>query len=229
MKRGLFLLATVTLSSALYAQNVLTAEQARKIVADFNPQLLERASQNSDVSQLVDELISSYLAKQPVDNLANRYNLVALARNFDNSLALYDVTEQYQQAVRYSALGGDTEHSARQYAQTQLREIFSRIWAVSVQTKEELLAQYKSARRALKQEGTLPADQKAARLQAADQAISALNFDLKNLKTNTGEHITDLVQNTLDQARTHVLSEQTSLRETTNLQIKTKHKKPVAE
>jgi uncharacterized membrane protein len=66
-----------------------------------------------------------------------------LARNFDNSLDLYEVTQGYEQAVRYSYAGQEVEPAARQYAQERLRGILARIWAVSVQTKTELLAQYK--------------------------------------------------------------------------------------
>ncbi len=212
MKRGLFLLATVTLTSALYAQGTMSAQRARQIIGNFNPQLLEHASQNSGVSQLVDELISTYLAKQPADDLANRYELAALARNFDNSVALYQVKQGYQQAVRYSYAGQNVEPAARQYAQEQLRKIFSRIWAVSVQTKTELLSQYKALNDAKNQ-----------------QTISALEADLKNLQTNVGDQLVYLVQTTLEQVHAHVLAEQTALRETSNMQIKTKHKKPVAE
>ncbi len=212
MKRGLFLLATVTLSSALYAQELLTSEQAHKIVADFNPQLLDRAAQSPDVSQLVDTLISSYLAKQPVDTLANKYEFIALVRNFDNSLALYATTQNYQQAVQYSQLGGAVEDAAREHAREQLGKIFPRIWAVSVQTKRDLLAQYKSSQ-----------------VEKERAAIPALETDLKKLQTQVGEQLVGLVQNTLVQAKAQVLAEQTALEEATNLQVKTKHKKPVAE
>ena len=212
MKRGLFLLATVTLSSALCAQELLTSEQARQIVQDFNPQLLERASQNPDVSHLMDELISSYLAKQPADTLAGRYELIALVRNFDNSLALYGATHDYEQALQYSQVGGALEAAAYEHAWQQLKGIFPRIWAVSVQTKEQLLAQYK----ALQEKGN-------------ESSILLLEEDLKQLQTRVGEQLVGLIQQTLAQAKARVLAEHTSLGETSNLQIKTKHKKPVAE
>ena len=212
MKRGLFLLATVTLSSALYAQGLLTPEKARQIVGNFNPQLLERASQDQNVSALVEELISAYLAQKPVDNLDTKYELAALARNFDNSVDLYNVTQEYQRAVRYSYAGEDVEPVAKQHAREQLRTIFARIWAVSIQTKEALLAQYKSSK-----------------VQEDRGKVLPLEEDLKGLKTNVGEQIVSLVENTLNQAQKQVLTEQTSLREASNLQIKTKHKKPVAE
>lgn len=212
MKRSLFLLATVTLSSALYAQGIMSSQKARQIVEDFNPQLLERASQDGAISQLLEELITSYVAKQPLDNLANRYELAAIARNFDNSIDLYKTVQDYQQAVRYSLVGENIEPSALQYAQDRLRGIYARIWAVSVQDKTALLAQYK-----LLQD---PANQ---------DNILALKAELKQLQTNVGQQLTGLVQNTLAQAKARVLAEQAERVATSNLQIKTKHKKPVAE
>ena len=212
MKRGLFLLATMTLTSALYAQSSLTSEQVRQIIGNFNPQLLEKAAQDKQVSQLVDQLVDSYLAKQPANSLASRYELAALARNFDNSVALHYVTQQYQQAVRYSQAGGNTEDAVRAHAQQQLREIYARIWAVSVQNKEALLAQYKLLKDPQYQ-----------------TEISILEADLKGLKTHVGEQITNLADEALEQAKAQVLAQQTTLQEAANLQVKTKHKKPVAE
>lgn len=229
MKRGLLLLATVTLSSALYAQQVLTPEKARQIIGDFNPQLLERAAQNQEVSQLVDRLVSSYLAQQPLDDLTGKYGLVALARNFDNSIALQAITDVYKEAVLFSELGGEVEPSVRQYAQEQLEKIFSRIWAVSVRTKEELLVAYKQYANSLKRAQTLSDEQRKERVAAAHQALQALQTDLQNLHTNVGTQLVQLAQATLAQAYRQVLEDQTTLRETINLQIKTKHKKPVAE
>lgn len=234
MKRGLFVLATLTLSSALYAQQTLTLEQARHIVADFNPQLLARAAQNADVNTLVEEMISSYVAAQPTDTLEARYTLAALARNFDNSIVLHAAVQQYKEALRYSQAGGDVNAAAAQTAHTLVGEVFPRIWAVSVQTKEALLDEYKQVRTRIKQDKTLPADTRQAQLRALDFSIKALRADLKQLRTHTGEQLQTLTQATLAQAQEQVAQERAALQEqtaaqATNLQIKSNHKKPVAE
>lgn len=229
MKRGLFLLATVTLSSALYAQQ-LTADQARQIIKDFSPQLLERASENKQVAQLVEQLIASYLEKQPANDTVGKYELVALARNFDNSLALFYVANAYQDALRYANQGGEVDLPAiRQHAQQQLKQIFSRIWAVSMQVKQAQLEQYKREYHELKNDKTLTSDQKNLRLESTEDHIVALKTEIKRLNTDVGEHLVTLADQTLAQAQAAVLAEQTALRQTSNLQIKTKHKKPVAE
>lgn len=219
MKRGLFLTLTVTLCSALYAQEMLTREEAQSIFAQYNPELLARAQGNEQLDQLVQDMIASYTGQGLPNTLENRYTLIALARNFENSIALHEITRQYQQAVLYSQLGGATAESVRVAAKTDLQTIYSRIWAVSVQVKEDLLSAYKHARKqALRAADTNQAQQ----FERASQALSA---DLKKLNTQVGPQLLALVQDALSAAE----QKAHQALQADNLQPKTKHKKPVAE
>ena len=219
MKHSLFVLATVTLSSALYAQAPLTRAQAQAIFAQYNPSLIERAAQNTNLNAVLDDLLSAYLQQQPADTLANRYELIALARNFDNSLQLNALEEHYKQAVLYSALGGDVQEAALAYTQHEMQPVLARMWAVSVQTKEQLLAQYQAQARRDPQ----------FRAQQAP-VLNALQADVKNLTTNVGPQLQTLLQQRLaaveQQVRAELQAQQAA--QTPNLQIKTKNKKPVA-
>ena len=216
MKHPLFLLATVTLSSTLYAQGVLTRAQAERVFTQYNPSLVERAAQNNDLHTVLDEVIEAYLQKQPQDTLANRYELIALARNFDNSLALQALTQQYQQAVLYTHMGGNTQDAARVHAQEALQPVLARMWAVSVQVKQQLLSRYQA--------------DPTIRAQYAP-VIAALQADLKNLQTNVGLQLQAIAQQTLDAAQEEVRAQLHAQQaaQTNNLQLKNKHKKPVAE
>ena len=225
MKRGLFVLATVTLSSALYAQDTLTPAQVREIFARYNPALLAQTSQNSDLKSLVDSLCASFASQYPADTLENRYNLIALARNFENSLALSAITEDYQQAVLYSQLSGNVQNSARVRAEQALTQVYGRIWAVSVQVKEQLLAAQQQARKQARREGNSPL------VQQYTQAIRTQKADLKALRTDIGEQLQLLAKNSVlaaeEQARAQL--QQLQAAQADNLHIKTNHKKPVAE
>ena len=234
MKRRVFVLATLTLSSALYAQSALTLEQAREIVAQYNSNLLERASQNTQLQAWVDQLLSSYVAQQIPDSLESRYTLAALARNFDNSLALNEATDQYAQAVYYSQVGQDVQPQARAAAAQVLQTVFPRVWAVSVQIKEELLSQYKQAKAQVKKNQELDHAAQEQRLTQLNQSIRALQEDLKILNTQVGPQLYWLTQHTLDNTQARVLQalaqeKQLAAAQTENLQIKSKHKKPVAQ
>ncbi|MBP5429271.1 MAG: hypothetical protein J6Y25_00030 [Elusimicrobiaceae bacterium] len=218
MKHHLFVLATVTLSSTLYAQP-LTRAQAQSVFAQYNPSLVERAAQNPDLNTVLDEVLTAYLQRRPADTLANRYELIALARNFDNSLQLNALEDHYKQAVLYSALGGHVQEAALAYTRQEMQPVLARIWAVSVQVKEQLLAQYKDQAR----------HDKDFRTQQAP-VLDALQADLENLTTHVGPQLQNLLQQRLDAIEEQALGElqQQQAAQADNLQIKTKHKKPVA-
>ena len=128
---------------------------------------------------------------------------------------------------------GDAEvqASARAYARRTLLENYARIWAVSVQVKEDLLAQYKKLRKEVPADKNLiPAEQKA-RASRLDRAITALQADIELLRTKPGTQLVTLTDQALASAEEQVRAGLSALEadSSDNLQIKTKHKKPVAE
>ena len=211
MKRGLFLLATFTLSSALYAQGTLSREQAREVFATYNPALLEEAAQDDDLNQFIESVVAHYVAQNPPDSLESRYTLAALARNFENSLAVHSVLHRYEQALIYSQQGGNVQEAARTHAAQILSVVFPRIWAVSVQVKEDLLAQYQRELRT--------PNVTAERKQKLQNAIKVVKTDLKNLHTHIGEQLVVLTQQALAQVEAQVA---------TNFDIKNSSQKPMA-
>ena len=224
MNRGLFLVATVTLSSALYAQNTFTHEDAYEVFSHYNPVLLEKTAQDENLNRFVEDVLSQYVAQNLPDTLETRYTLVALVRNFENSLAVNAAMEQYKNALVYSQQGGNVQEAARAHARQMLTAVYPRIWAVSVQVKEDLLSKYKQLAHAPQ----LTADEK----QTLQAAIKAVQADLKYLRTNIGEQLVALTQEALLQAEAQVaevqLEQAQKAKETTNLHVKTNHKKPVA-
>ena len=107
MKRSLFVLATLAMSSALYAQGEAggyTREQVLDIFAQYNPSVLEYASQNAGYNAILEGFASSYQLPQTPEN---RYELVAAVRNFDNSLRLAAAAQAYQDAVLYARMSGN--------------------------------------------------------------------------------------------------------------------------
>lgn len=232
MKRGLFLLATVTLSSALYAQQTLTREAVSDLFTTYNPQLMTQAGQQPLLQQWVEQVIDTYTGRQLPDTLENRYTLIALVRNFENSILLDSITKQYQRALLYARMGDDTvEASARVFAQTVLPRIYARIWAVSVQVKEDLLARYQQQKKQVAFQTALTPAQRQELQAAYQRAITLLRADLKQLRTAPGRQVQALTAQTLAVAQAEIGAAVSSLQaqETSNLQVKTNHKKPVAE
>ncbi len=224
MKRGLFLVATVTLSSALYAQNTFTREGAHEVFSRYNPALLEKAAQDENLNRFVKDVLAQYAAQNLPDTLETRYTLAALARNFENSLTVNAALDQYKSALIYSQQGANVQDAAREHARQRLAAVYPRIWAVSVQVKEDLLSKYKQ----LAKNPQLTADEK----QAFHAAIKAVQADLKYLRTNVGEQLVALTQEALLQTEAQAaetqLEQAQRAKQATNLHVKTNHKKPVA-
>lgn len=235
MKKGLLFIATVTLSSSLYAQTAFSRQQAQDLFAAYNPQLLQRARQNPSLQQVIDQLLDVFLLQYPQDNTQNRYTLIALSRNFDNSLKIEAITQQYQNSLYYSQLGGDIHQPAYERAYKDLLRVYPHIWAVSVQVKQALLQQYEISRQSLLADRSLNPAEKQLRLAQNNKVIHSLKKDLQLLKQNVGEQLPLLARTTLKQVNAQVAAklktgQQQALQaaQSTNLQIKTNHKKPVA-
>ena len=211
MKRGFFLLATFTLSSAIYAQGTLSREQAQEVFATYNPALLEKAAQDENLNQFVESVLAQYVAQNPPDTLESRYTLAALARNFENSIAINVALKQYKNALIYSQQGGDVQAAAREHAAQILSAVYPRIWAVSVQVKEDLLTQYQKELK----NPNITAEQK----QKLQNVIKTVKADLKNLRTSPGPRLVALTQNALAQ-----VEEQIAIR----FDVKASSQKPMA-
>lgn len=211
MKRGIILLATFTLSSALYAQGSFTRQQAQEVFATYNPALLEKSAQDENLNRFLNSVLDEYVAQNLPDTLESRYTLAALARNFENSLAVNTALTQYKNALIYSRQGGDVQAAARTHATQILSAVYPRIWAVSVQVKEDLLAQYQKELK----KPNVTAEQK----QKLQKTVKAVKADLKNLHTRTGEQLVALTQQALNQAEAQVAK---------SVDVKTSSQKPMA-
>ncbi len=232
MKRGLFLLATATLSSALYAQQTFTRKAVEDVLTQYNPQFMHTVGQNPQVQLQVDAVMDAYARQQLPDTLENRYTLIALTRNFENSILLNTLTKQYQRALLYAQLGDpETQRAARTAARKKLSAVYARIWAVSVQVKEDLLKKYKQAHKEIATRPDVTAAQRQELQDRYQKAITFLKADIKQLRAQPGRQVQYLTAQALTTAEAEVQAALSLLEtgETANLQIKTNHKKPVAE
>lgn len=240
MKRSLFILATLAMSSALYAAEpgFYTREKVLDIFAQYNPSVLENAQQNKDYNDILEAFAASYQAPQTP---ANRYELIAVARNFDTSIRLQGAVQTYQDALEYARLSGGNPAVAQAHFRQELLALYANIWAVSVQLYEYEVQESRQLLKQLAKDKTLPADTRASREEQLRQRISDLKHQLKTLQTDPGEQLllavdayiaqTDLQLAAAREQSAAARQAQTvfeKARQTANLQIKTKNKKPVA-
>ena len=97
--------------------------------------------------------------------------------------------------------------------------------------KEDLLQKYQQSRREIAKRPDLTSGQRQALKNRYQRAITLLRADIKQLYTHPGRRVQYLAAQTLAAAEAEVQAALSLLEtgETDNLQIKTDHKKPVAE
>lgn len=240
MKKSLFILATLAMSSALYGQTesgYYTREKVLDLFAQYNPAVLENARQNSDYNAVLESFLSSY---QKIENAPNRYELIAIARNFDNSIRLKGVTLAYENAVIFSQMSGGDIAAARVRFHTDLLSVFQNIWAVTVHLREYEITELEEQLKSLRKDTALSAPQKEDRKAELKEKISVLKQELKKLQKNIGEQILAAVDMYVAQSDQNLAAQLESMyaaqaqtdseeaHQSPNLQIKTKNKKPVA-
>lgn len=237
MRRSLFLLATLAMSSALYAQpdaSTYNREKVLDIFAQYNPAVLENAKQNADYNAILEDLAASYQAPDTEDS---RFELISVARNFDNSIRLHTLAEQYEEALFLSAVNGVDASATDKYFNRQVADVLGRVWAVTVNLREEQVKEYKKQLAQVKKDKTADRTAKSNALKAKIKAVKA---ELKALKKDPGSQISTAAQAFGQQVQTRVQARLSALaasaekdatmqtEQTPNLQVKTNHKKPVA-
>ncbi|WP_428041493.1 hypothetical protein [Candidatus Avelusimicrobium fimicolum] len=240
MRRSLFLLATLAMSSALYAQqdaNGYNREKVLDIFAQYNPVVLENAKNNADYNAVLENLAVSY---QAPDTEEARFELISVARNFDNSIRLHMLSEQYEETLFLSAVNGVDSAATDKYFTRQVSDVLARVWAVTVNLREEQAKEYKRQLSQVKKDKTLSPADRSAKITALKAKIKAVKAEIKSLKKDSGEQISASAQAYIQQAQVRVQTrlaalsvsaEETSSLQTeqaSNLQVKTNHKKPVA-
>ena len=237
MRRSLFLLATLAMSSALYAQpdaSTYNREKVLDIFAQYNPAVLENAKKNADYNAILEDLAASYQAPDTEDA---RFELISVARNFDNSIRLHTLAEQYEEALFLSAVNGVDASATDKYFNRQVADVLGRVWAVTVNLREEQVKEYKKQLAQVKKDKTADRTAKSNALKAKIKAVKA---ELKALKKDPGSQISTAAQAFGQQVQTRVQARLSALaasaekdatmqtEQTPNLQVKTNHKKPVA-
>ncbi|WP_428053806.1 hypothetical protein [Candidatus Avelusimicrobium stercoris] len=240
MRRSLFLLATLAMSSALYAQpdaSTYNREKVLDIFAQYNPAVLENAKKNADYNAILEDLAASYQAPDTEDA---RFELISVARNFDNSIRLHTLSEQYEEALFLSAVNGVDASATDKYFNRQVADVLGRVWAVTVNLREEQIKEYKKQLAQVKKDKTLSSGDRTAQSNALKAKIKAVKAELKALKKDPGSQISTAAQVFGQQVQTRVQTRLSALaassekdaalqtEQTPNLQVKTNHKKPVA-
>ncbi|MBR4355299.1 MAG: hypothetical protein IKP96_01825 [Elusimicrobiaceae bacterium] len=240
MKRSMLFLATLVLVSAAYAQTnapSFSQEQVLDIFERFNPSVLQKAEKDPTYRAALDYFLASYSASQrPVD----RYELIGVARNFDNSLRLRELTDMYQQVWLSAKVSGASTAVSKENFTRDVTGVMQNIWAVTVQLRQYQLEQDRALLKQIAQDEKLSVQERREAIHAVEDEIKHLKAEIKAFKKNPGKHVVSAAEDYVSQVerelqerdfsvKHHVAQQhEQAARQSSNLQIKTNHKKPVA-
>lgn len=235
MKRCLLLLAVCAVCSAAYAQSSDVAqEDVLATLAKYNPSLLEKADQNADYNLLLRQAVETF---SPSGVIETEFELAALAKNFDASIALFAVSQQYAQQRLLQQMSGISLQALDEQTLAALEPLFAHMNQTTLEVRQLQLQSYRQQLKALKRNKTLDAAVRKEQETLLKDNIKSVKAEVKRLKKNVSARVTATAKEYLHtlQAQPAAVSasaaqeKELSAESAANLHIKTKHKKPVAQ
>ena len=218
MKKNVWMLAILAFSTALCAQETGQLGKADLLAAfkQYNPAALEKASADKLYGEILNKLAAGYSAPNTEEE---RYELIGLAKNFDNSLRLQLLRENYFQGRTLQLVSGTELAALRQQTYAALVTVFEDIFKNTLQLKQLQLADYKQ-------------QFKQNRTPQLKEQIRQLKQEIAQFKRHSRQKIqatAEVYLAQLEAAYQATLSQQLQVEQSANRDIKANHKKPVAE
>lgn len=163
-----FAVAVSSLAGAQPSASTPSREQLLEVFSRFNPSVLQKAEQNPVYQAALEQFLTTYA---PASSETFLIEVIAVARNFDNSIDLKALTDAYHQMWLTAKMSGQDFSVLRRLFRQDVAKVMSRVWAVTVQLRQYQL----------------------------DQAVSpqekqALADEIKRLKKNPGEQVFQAAQ-----------------------------------
>ncbi len=239
MKKTMFVLAMMILSAMLYAQpeqETFSRTEILDIFAQFNPSVLEKAQQNADYNAILESFLSSYQGS-PLPT--SRYELIAVARNFDNSIALKMLSVRYHQLWTAARMTGQENTATCQMFTNDVTEVMHRVWNETVELRKCQVKQTKAQLKAVGKNKELSKEERRTEKKQLKAQIQSLKAEIKTLKKNPDEYVRSAAQEYVSATEKKFVAQEEAARQAAqqkaetakqakNLQVKTKNKKPVA-
>lgn len=238
MKKSLLLLAALAVSSALCAQENqnLSREDVMAAFKEYNPAALEKAAQNPLYNDLLNKLAAAYSAPRTEEK---QNELIALVKNFDNSVRLQSAREEYFEGRTLQAVSGTELSALDKRATEQILSVVRGIYEQTLEVKEIQIKRYKKQIKTVKKDASLSKEQKSRAMGELKAKIKAVKAEIKTLKQDSAQKIHDTamayfadIRSDFDAMQDAALrrAEQQELHsvQTDTHSVKAKNKKPVA-
>ncbi len=237
MKRCLLLLAVLAAASALQAQDgqKYSREDVLAVFAQYNPQVLENAKVNEDYNHILQQWASAY---QQEKSPQADWELMAVAKNFDNSLRLFVIAQTYEESLALQKAANMELASLDVSTRQALVAVFQDIYNATLDIKAQEIAQTKARIKTLKKDKTLAAAQRKLQLAQEKALLKSLKTEVKTLKKDASAKVksasdvyfADMKERALAKLETAyqaALKQAQQAKSSSNRQVKSKNKKPV--
>lgn len=237
MKRCLLLLAVLAVASGLSAQESqqYTQEEVLAVFAQYNPAVLEKAKTNEQYNEILQKLASAY-QKDKTEEAESE--LIALAKNFDNSLRLFIIAKTYENGLALQQVSNIDLAALEAITQGDLLAVFEDIYDNTLDIRDEEIKLCKARIKALKKDKSLSKEDRKAQIAKENDRIKTLKAEIKQLKKDAKDKVrsaselyfADLKADVADNTASVTKAAQEAAQDAKsakNLQVKTKNKKPV--
>lgn len=235
MKKSLLFLAALAVSSALCAQEGqnFTRDDVFAAFKEYNPAALQRAAASPAYRDLLEKVAAAYTAPKTDEN---QNQLIALVKNFDNSLRLQAVKETYANSRTLQQVSGTQLAHLDERTTQQLQAVVKDIFKQTLQVRQIQIKRYKQQIKAVKKDASLSAEQKTARVNALQGQIRAVKTEVRQLKKDSAQKIQDTAKVYFADMRseydkqhaTEAPEQELQVEQSAAHDVKANHKKPVA-
>ena len=190
MKKSLLFLAALAVSSALCAQENQNFGREDVLAAfkEYNPAALEKAAQNPAYNDLLNKVAAAYSAPRTD---ANQNELIAMVKNFDNSIRLQAAREDYFNGRMLQVMSGEEINALDQRVTSQLVEVVQGVFDNTLEVKNIQIKRYKDQLKAVKKDDALSKEQKKSAEADLKARIKTVKAEIKALKKNSKQKIQD--------------------------------------
>ena len=229
MKRWMLLTISV-LASALCAQSKENLDQEDLLAAfgQYNPSVLERAAANEQYGKILYQLAASFSMPNTTES---QTEMIALVKNFDNSLQLYALQQAYLEGRTFQQVTGTPLETLDEATLEHLTAVLQDVYENTLTVKKWQLAQYKQQIKAVKKDAALSKEAKKEQVAQLKQKTKAVKQEVSSLKSHAKEQIRNTAEQYLKQmqaAFVQMQAGQLEAEQSPAKDVKANHKKPVA-
>ncbi len=231
MNKKFYLLAVLAVSSVLYAQDtrVLDGQDMLEAFTLYNPASLQKAAQNEEYASLLNKLAQAYTAPR---NEANELELIAIVKNFDNSIELETIKQQYIQGRTLQLTSGMELAALNAVIENRTASVMESIWRKTLEVKYIQLARSKASLKQVRKDTSLSGSDKKQQIDLLKNQIKQIKAEICAVKTDASSKIRATAQAYVSQLQAAydaaLQQEQNALQSATH-EVKANHKKPVAQ